>query len=233
MARKAQTQVPAPTGGSGVASRGVAIVAKGRAGQRIRAVLEEHGFECRVGDSAAAPDGNETGPVVVSIEGKLADAVDAELEPLLAAPGGTRLVVVCPDVRPGELRVALAAGVRGVVREDELASALGPCVEAVRTGQVCVPRREARQVEPAALSPREKQVLGLVVLGCMNGQIAERLFLAESTVKSHLSSAFGKLGVSSRNEAVDLILDPARGLGMGILALGGDPVEAEGRERAR
>ena len=48
----------------------------------------------------------------------------------------------------------------------------------------------------------------------------------ESTVKCHLSSAFGKLGVRSRNEAVKLILDPERGLGMGILALGGEPVEA-------
>ncbi len=63
-------------------------------------------------------------------------------------------------------------------------------------------------------------------MGYMNGQIAEQLFLAESTVKSHLSSAFGKLGVRSRNEAVDLILDAERGLGMGILGLGGDPVEA-------
>jgi predicted transcriptional regulator len=59
----------------------------------------------------------------------------------------------------------------------------------------------------------------------MNSQIAERLFLSESTVKSHLSSAFGKLGVRSRNEAVNLILDSERGLGMGILALGGEPLE--------
>ncbi len=62
-------------------------------------------------------------------------------------------------------------------------------------------------------------------MGYMNSQIAERLFLAESTVKSHLSSAFGKLGVRSRNEAVDLILNPERGLGMGILGLGGEPLE--------
>jgi ATP/maltotriose-dependent transcriptional regulator MalT len=83
-------------------------------------------------------------------------------------------------------------------------------------GQVCVPREHWRQVEPAALSAREKQVLGLVVMGCMNSEIAERLFLAESTVKSHLSSVFGKLGVRSRNEAVDLITrrDPKLGLGI-------------------
>jgi DNA-binding NarL/FixJ family response regulator len=74
------------------------------------------------------------------------------------------------------------------------------------------------------LSTREKQILGLVVMGYMNSQIAERLFLAESTVKSHLHSAFGKLGVRSRNEAVSLILDPARGLGIGILGVGAEPL---------
>jgi DNA-binding NarL/FixJ family response regulator len=89
-----------------------------------------------------------------------------------------------------------------------------------------VPRRHAPQVEPATLSAREKQILGLVVMGYMNSEIAEQLFVAESTVKSHLSSAFSKLGVRSRNEAVDLIVDPERGLGMGILALGGEPIES-------
>ncbi len=96
----------------------------------------------------------------------------------------------------------------------------------MRVGQICVPRQHWRQIAPPALSTREKQILGLVVMGYMNSQIAEQLFLAESTVKSHLSSAFGKLGVRSRNEAVNLILDSERGLGMGILALGGEPLEA-------
>lgn len=59
-------------------------------------------------------------------------------------------------------------------------------------------------------------------MGYMNSQIAERGVLAESTVKSHLFSVFGKLGVRSRNEAV--ILVPERGLGRGILALGWEPV---------
>jgi DNA-binding NarL/FixJ family response regulator len=120
---------------------------------------------------------------------------------------------------------ALAAGAAGVVLADAIDSALGPCLRAVLSGQTCVPREHWRQIEPPALSSREKQILGLVVMGYMNGQIAERLFLAESTVKSHLSSAFGKLGVRSRNEAVNLILDTERGLGMGILALGGEPLE--------
>jgi DNA-binding NarL/FixJ family response regulator len=122
-------------------------------------------------------------------------------------------------------RAPVVAGAAGVVLEGEMACALGPCLQAVQAGQICVPRQHWRQIEPPALSSREKQILGLVVMGYMNSQIAERLFLAESTIKSHLSSAFGKLGVRSRHEAVDLILDSERGLGMGILALGGEPLE--------
>jgi hypothetical protein len=51
-------------------------------------------------------------------------------------------------------------------------------------------------------------------------------------VKSHLSSAFSKLGVRSRNEATALILDPENGLGTGILAISQDErAEGEGRLR--
>jgi DNA-binding NarL/FixJ family response regulator len=137
----------------------------------------------------------------------------------------TPVVIICSSIERWEVRAALAAGAAGVVLYEDLGRALGPCLQAVRAGQTCVPRRHWRQIEPPVLSTREKQILGLVVMGYMNSQIAERLFLAESTVKSHLSSAFGKLGVRSRNEAVSLILDPERGLGMGILALGGEPLE--------
>jgi DNA-binding NarL/FixJ family response regulator len=135
------------------------------------------------------------------------------------------VVVACADIQRWEVRAALAAGAVGVIVEEDLESGLGSCLRAVRAGQICVPRGHWRQVEPPALSAREKQVLGLVVGGYMNSQIAERLFLAESTVKSHLSSAFGKLGVRSRNEAAELILDPERGLGLGILGLEAEHVE--------
>ncbi len=164
--------------------------------------------------------------VLLRTNANLGQAAGREVEPLCRALVGTPVVVICAEVRPGELRTALAAGAAGVVIEDQLETALAPCLTAVRAGQVCVPKLHARQVEPAALSAREKQILGLVVMGYMNSEIAEQLFVAESTVKSHLSSAFGKLGVRSRNEAVDLILDPERGLGMGILALGGERIKA-------
>ena len=64
-------------------------------------------------------------------------------------------------------------------------------------------------------SDLEEKILGMVVLGMPNSEIAGRLVLAESTVKSHLHSSFRKLGVRSRNEAVARILDPSGHLGTG------------------
>jgi len=214
--------------GVGAVGNGVALVARRGADERIGAILEEQGLEFERLAAVAELLESDAAPslIVLHVDGALSEAVAGDLEPLRQALEQTPVVIVCSGIRPGELRLALAAGAAGVVLEGQLASTLGPCLAAARAGQICVPRQHSRQVEAAALSAREKQILGLVVMGYMNSQIAEQLFVAESTVKSHLSSAFGKLGVRSRNEAVDLILDPERGLGMGILALGGEPVEA-------
>jgi DNA-binding NarL/FixJ family response regulator len=113
----------------------------------------------------------------------------------------------------------LEAGMDGVVLESELENALPAVVRAVCAGQVTLPRQLRQPAERPVLSVREKQILGLVTLGLANAEIAATLHLAESTVKSHLSSAFVKLGVRSRNEAAALILDPHGPLGPGILRI--------------
>jgi DNA-binding NarL/FixJ family response regulator len=146
--------------------------------------------------------------------------------PLTKSFEQTPVVLACAEIERWEVRSALTAGAAGIVLHEDLDSALGPCLQAVLVGQTCVPRGHWRQIEPPALSAREKQILGLVVMGYMNSQIAEQLYLAESTVKSHLSSAFSKLGVRSRNEAVNIILDPERGYGTGISALGREPQDS-------
>jgi len=170
-------------------------------------------------------DDREPALILVWIESMVASRLDG-VERLTRRFPDAPLVVACPGIERWEVRAALTAGAAGVVLLSDLDDALDPCLRAVRAGQTCVPRAHWQQIEPPALSAREKQILGLVVMGYMNGQIAEQLFLAESTVKSHLSSAFGKLGVRSRNEAVNLILNPERGLGMGILGLGATPVDS-------
>jgi DNA-binding NarL/FixJ family response regulator len=222
-------QPAARKSGSARGDDGIARAAliAGGASERVASVLEERGCEFDLfGSTAELAVADRPALVLLCAEGKVASAVADELPALREAQAETPVVLVCGEVRPGELRGAFAAGVNGIVLEEHLSATLGVCIEAVRAGQVCVPRRHAPQIEPATLSAREKQILGLVVMGYMNSEIASQLFVAESTVKSHLSSAFSKLGVRSRNEAVDLIVDPERGLGMGILALGGEPIES-------
>jgi DNA-binding NarL/FixJ family response regulator len=129
------------------------------------------------------------------------------------------IVVVGKFTSPRAVREALDAGAEGLVAADAIEETLLSTVEAVCAGQVAFPREVRSLVWRPLLSTREKQILGMVVLGFTNGEIARKLVVAESTVKSHLSSAFRKLGVRSRTEASELILDPERGLGTGILAI--------------
>jgi DNA-binding NarL/FixJ family response regulator len=129
------------------------------------------------------------------------------------------IVVVGTFTSPRAVREAIDNGADGLVASDDLEDTLTPTLEAVCAGQIAFPRGVRSHVWRPLLSTREKQILGMVVLGFTNGEIARKLVVAESTVKSHLSSSFRKLGVRSRTEASELILDPERGLGTGILAI--------------
>lgn len=133
-----------------------------------------------------------------------------------------RLVVVTESASPRALRALFVEGVDALVLEDDLDRCLALSVRSACAGQVSLPRSVRSTLARPVLSVREKQVLGLVVLGLTNGEIAHKLRLSESTVKSHLSSSFTKLGVRSRGEAAALILDPAAGLGTGILVISED-----------
>lgn len=114
---------------------------------------------------------------------------------------------------------AVNALVDGAVLGREFRRALWPTLLAVASGQCVVPRSVRRALERPPLSPRERQVLAMVVLDFSNAEIARKLVVTESNVKSHLTSAFSKLGVSSRSAAAELILDQESGLGPGILRI--------------
>ena len=60
----------------------------------------------------------------------------------------------------------------------------------------------------ADLTRREQEILACVAVGMRNGEIASRLHLAESTVKTHLTSAYLKLGVKNRTQAAIATLSP-------------------------
>ena len=136
------------------------------------------------------------------------------------------IVATMPSDAPNvALRRGLLAGAAGLVLDDDVDRALVATANAVLCGQLAVPSALVRQIAPRPLSYREKQILGLVVLGFTNREIADKLYLAESTVKTHLSSSFAKLDAHSRSEAAARILDPEAGYGVGILAIANDGAE--------
>jgi len=148
------------------------------------------------------------------------DARLREIRSLTESVPDACLVVVMPaDVANTALRRVLIAGAGGIVLEDDLERALVPTARAVLAGQLTVPSALGRQIAPRPLSHREKQILSLVMAGMTNREIAGKLFLAESTIKTHLASTFRKLDARSRAEAVARITDSESGYGTGILTI--------------
>jgi DNA-binding NarL/FixJ family response regulator len=196
--------------------------------KRVAGTLERGGLRVALQVSAseelAALDGDAVDAVVLACDRLAPDHV-AEVRAVRERLPGARIVLVVASTTRSGIREILAEGVDGLVLEGKLEEALALAVRSVCSGQVTLPSEVREHVTRPALSPREKQILAMVVMGFSNAEIATKLYLAQSTVKSHLSSAFAKLGVRSRNEATALILDPERGLGTGILAI------SEGGER--
>jgi DNA-binding NarL/FixJ family response regulator len=138
------------------------------------------------------------------------------------------IVVISPPATGTGVRRALEAGADAFVFESNLELTLAATVRAVASGQSVVPRKVRGSLERPALSHRERQVLALVAAGLTNAQIAKRLFLSESTIKSHLSSVFGKLGVRSRWEAAALFLELEQATNRALTGIGGPATDVDG-----
>jgi DNA-binding NarL/FixJ family response regulator len=110
-------------------------------------------------------------------------------------------------------------GAMGVVLKEDAADLLLKAIEKVYKGEAWLDRltlgslifqmssQEKETVDPrtrkiASLTERERQVIALIAEGLKNRQIADRLFISHVTVTHHLSSIYGKLGVSDRLELV-------------------------------
>ena len=104
---------------------------------------------------------------------------------------------------------AIRAGAIGYLLKDTEADELCLAIKAAAAGQVQLSpqaaarlMREVRVPEsPEALTPREIDVLRLMAKGLANKEIARELGIGEKTVKTHVSSILGKLGVLSRTQA--------------------------------
>jgi NarL family two-component system response regulator LiaR len=125
-------------------------------------------------------------------------------------------VIALTSFKEGELITnALEAGAIGYLLKDVTAEDLARAIRAAHAGRATLSPEAAQALvrtanQPSApgldLTEREREVLALMIEGLNNTQIAGKLTVSPSTIKSHVSSILSKLGVASRTEAVSLAL---------------------------
>jgi two-component system, NarL family, response regulator LiaR len=125
-------------------------------------------------------------------------------------------VLALTSFKEGDLvKNALEAGAIGYLLKDVSADELAQAIRAAYSGRATLSPEAAQALVQSANQPpdpgldlteREREVLILMVEGLNNTQIAGKLIVSPSTVKSHVSNILSKFGVASRTEAVTLAL---------------------------
>jgi DNA-binding NarL/FixJ family response regulator len=127
---------------------------------------------------------------------------------IAALPAAPRVVVLTTYDTEADIIAAVEAGAAGYLLKDAPPEELIAAVRAAAAGQSALaPTVTGRLMDrvrtPAtSLSAREAQVLTLVADGLSNEDIAQRLFVSQATIKSHLVHIFAKLDADSRTAAV-------------------------------
>ncbi len=114
---------------------------------------------------------------------------------------GAQVIIVTRHARPGTLKRALAAHVRGFVPKSTPASELADIIRSVASGERYIDSRLAAAAlteEQSPLTARETDVLRLTNEGLATKHIARTLGIAHGTARNHLSSAIAKLHATSR-----------------------------------
>lgn len=136
---------------------------------------------------------------------------------VLATSPDTRVVILTATESEESLVYALRAGARGYVLKSLPFAGLVNSLKRVLSGDVALPRdlttrvvlhlgNEPRRASPRveALTDRERQILGCLIKGETNRQIAVDLLISEHTVRAHMRSLLHKLGVANRAQAAAL-----------------------------
>ena len=133
---------------------------------------------------------------------------------LTAGHPAARFILMTNDDEDFERNVffLLSTGIHGLIRAAEVESSLATMVFAVANGNVCFPNKllhlqgQLKSALSAAdtvrihWTPRERTILALLERRSSNREIADMLGIAESTVKSYVSTILSKLGLTSRRE---------------------------------
>ena len=129
------------------------------------------------------------------------------------------VVVFGPQLDLPLARDALQAGASGFVHAEMMPDQLVRALVVAAKGELVAPRELLGYVltndqsgDLAALSVRQREILGHVVEGLSNAEIGRRLYLSESTIKQHLRAAYMGLGVRNRTEAAKMMRHHARGV---------------------
>ena len=183
--------------------------------QGLRVLLEvQDGIEVagEAGDGATALAlAAERKPDVILLDLKLPDMDGITVLGELAARGdAARALVLTSVTEPSSAAAAVRAGAAGVLYKDVDPDALVRAIRAVHDGHLLLaPEAAGTLLRSAnwswggldALTGRERQVLAELAKGRSNREIARALHVSEKTVKAHVSSVLGKLGVQDRTQA--------------------------------
>jgi len=196
----------------------------------LRALVEESEFDAADAASGAAALRRvaqfEPDVVVMDLNMPGMSGIEATRRLLEIRPEAAVLILTISN---DDARVidAVRAGARGYLLKDAPLEEILAGIRAAAAGESAIaPRiagallehvRDTREPPPSRplppapeLSPREREVLVLVGEGCDNAEIAERLYLSQSTVKNHVSKLLEKLGAANRVQAA--VLGIRRGL---------------------
>lgn len=178
----------------------------------VRGLLDAAGGIEVVGEAATGTDAlalvRRLGPDVLLLDMEMPGMTGVEVARALHAAGDAVAVLVLSayDDEP-YVRELLDRGAAGYLTKEEAPERIVEAVRGVAAGQrgwlsrgIAAPA--PRAPEPASLSAREREVLGLIAEGLDNATVARRLFLSESTVKNHVTNIYDKIAVRTRAEAV-------------------------------
>ena len=124
---------------------------------------------------------------------------------LLGRDPEARVIVLTTYDADEDVFRAMQSGARSYLLKDMSTEEIADTIRAVHRGSTEIPARIAERLAVRAqrqsLSPREQEVLHLLVRGRSNKEIGAQLFISEETVKSHLKTLFAKLKVRDRTDA--------------------------------
>lgn len=124
---------------------------------------------------------------------------------LLSRDPAARVVVLTTYDADEDVFRAMQSGARSYLLKDMSTEEIADTIRAVHRGSTEISPRIAERLAVRAqrqsLSPREQEVLQLLVRGRSNKEIGAQLFISEETVKSHLKTLFAKLKVRDRTDA--------------------------------